>query len=122
VPVVNQLEIHPLLWEGPTIDTCRKHNIVIEAYSPLAKQSERLLKNPVMLQIANKYKKSVAQVCLRWSLQNGFVVLPKSENAKRIQENINIYDFELTDSDMKEIEKLRKENVRVDWNPNYIKY
>jgi diketogulonate reductase-like aldo/keto reductase len=122
VPAVNQFEIHPLLWEGSTIDFCRKHNIAIEAYSPLAQNDDKLFKNETMLAIANKHKKTVAQVSLRWSLQNGFITLPKSKTDGRIQENIDIYDFELSEDDMKQIEKLREQHVRVCWDPNNVKY
>jgi diketogulonate reductase-like aldo/keto reductase len=93
VPSVNQIEIHPLLWEGPTIEFCRKNNIAVEAYTPLAMHREELVKNEVMIQIASKHNKSVAQVSLRWGLQHGFIVIPKSKNEGRIRENIEIYDF-----------------------------
>jgi diketogulonate reductase-like aldo/keto reductase len=79
IPTVNQFELHPLLWEGPTIEECRKHGIVIEAYSPLARQNDKLFKNATMLQISSKHHKTVAQVSLRWCLQHGFVILPKSK-------------------------------------------
>ena len=84
VPAVNQFEIHPLLWEGSTIEYCREHNIAIEAYSPLARQDEKLFKSDVMLSLSKKYKKSVAQLSLRWCLQNGFIVLTKSKTPSRI--------------------------------------
>lgn len=85
VPVVNQFELHPLLWESDTIDYCRKHSIVIEAYSPLARQDDKLFKNALMKELSSKYKKSVAQLSLRWCLQNGFVTLPKSKTVDRIK-------------------------------------
>ena len=75
---------------------CRKNNIVIEAYSPLARNNDKLFKNTNMLEIGKKHGKSVAQISLRWCLQHGFVILPKSKNEGRIQENINIYDFSLS--------------------------
>jgi diketogulonate reductase-like aldo/keto reductase len=84
VPAVNQFEIHPLLWESSTIDYCREHKIAIEAYSPLARQDERLFKSDVMLALSKKYNKTVAQLTFRWCLQNGFIVLAKSKTPSRI--------------------------------------
>lgn len=121
-PAVDQFEIHPLLWEGPTIDFCREQNILVEAYSPLARQHEALFKSVKINSIAKKHKKSVAQVCLRWSLQQGFVVLPKSKTASRIEENIDIFDFALDKEDMSLIEDLRKKNKRTCWDPHNVKF
>jgi diketogulonate reductase-like aldo/keto reductase len=122
VPAVNQFEIHPLLWESSTIDYCREHKIAIEAYSPLARQDERLFKSDVMLALSKKYNKTVAQLSLRWCLQHGFIVLPKSKNPQRIEENVGIYDFEISDEDMKKITGLTKKHVRTCWDPNNVKF
>lgn len=83
-PAINQFEIHPLLWEKETIDFCREHKIVIEAYSPLARADDKLFKNKTIISLAEKYHKSVAQICLRWALQQDFIVLPKSKHKNRI--------------------------------------
>lgn len=75
-----------------------------------------------MVEIAKKYEKSIAQISLRWCLQHGFIILPKSKTEERIKENINIYDFEIDQEDMKKIDLLRKENVRTCWDPNNVKH
>lgn len=75
-----------------------------------------------MIEIAKKYEKSIAQISLRWCLQHGFIILPKSKTEERIKENINIYDFEIDEADMKTIDLLRKENVRTCWDPNNVKH
>ena len=120
--MVNQFEIHPLLWEGPTIDFCREKGIAIEAYSPLARNDDKLFNSKTMKEISKKYNKSIAQLSLRWCLQNNFIVLPKSKTPARIEENISIYDFELSEEDMAAIAHLKKKKVRTCWDPNCIKY
>ena len=72
--------------------------------------------------IAEKHGKTIAQISLRWSLQNGFIVLPKSKTESRIKENIDIYSFKLTNDEMDEIKKLSAKKVRTCWDPNNIKY
>lgn len=96
LPVINQIELHPLIWEGPTIEYCRQHNILIEAYSPLAHNDPKLMKNPLLVSIAEKHSKSAAQLAIRWSLQNGFVTIPKSKSKKHLEENLVVFDFELS--------------------------
>jgi diketogulonate reductase-like aldo/keto reductase len=85
-----------LLWEGDTIDFCRQKGIAIEAYSPMARGDERLIKNETAIAIAKRHNKTVPQVALRWNFQHGFIVLPKSKTQSRIVENFNITDFELS--------------------------
>lgn len=104
IPMVNQIEYHPGFMQKDTVDFCKKNNILIEAWSPLG-QGE-VLNNPTLLSIAKKYNKSVAQVCIRWCLQNGTLPLPKSVTPYRIRENLSVYDFEISDEDMKTINSL----------------
>lgn len=98
MPAINQIEYHPGLIRSETIEYCKNHNIVVEAWSPLGKG--KMLENEVLKSIAEKYKKSVAQICLRWCLQNDIIPLPKSENIERIKQNRDIFDFELIPEDM----------------------
>ena len=121
-PAVNQFEIHPCLWEGPTINFCRENKIAIEAYSPLARQADELFKSVKMNSLAKKHNKSVAQISLRWCIQNGFIILPKSKSQGRIEENMNIFDFSLDEEDMKLITDLHKKRKRTCWDPNAVKY
>ena len=102
VPAVNQIELHPFLQQRETRDACEQHGIIIESYSPLMQAGEAL-EHPVIAKLAEQHGKSPAQVILRWHIQNGFIVIPKSVRAQRIQENIALFDFELSDSDMQAI-------------------
>lgn len=102
VPAVNQIELHPFLQQRETSDYCAAHGIIVESYSPLMQAGEAL-EHPVVAKLAEKHGKSPAQVILRWHVQSGFIVIPKSIRAERIQENIALFDFELSDSDMQAI-------------------
>uniref|UniRef100_A0A8C4U430 Aldo-keto reductase family 1 member D1 n=1 Tax=Falco tinnunculus TaxID=100819 RepID=A0A8C4U430_FALTI len=119
-PVSNQVECHPYFTQPKLLEFCRQHNIVIVGYSPLGTSRDEtwvnvssppLLKDPVLNAIGKKYNKTAAQVALRFSIQRGVVVIPKSFNPQRIRENFQIFDFCLTEKEMKEIEALNK-NVR----------
>jgi 2,5-diketo-D-gluconate reductase A len=104
VPAVNQIELHPLLQQAELREFHRKHGILTEAWSPLA-QGE-LLEDRTLVQIAARHGKTVAQVVLRWHVQLGNVVIPKSVTPSRIAENIDVFDFELTFDDLAAIEGL----------------
>ncbi len=118
-PCVNQMEVHPLYIDQPTIDYCAKNNIMVESYSPFRRNSIELLENEMMGRIAAAHAKSVAQVVLRWHHQRGFVVLPKSVNAEHVRENACIFDFVLSDAEMKDIEGLNRMS-KVSWDPHSI--
>lgn len=98
LPMVNQLKLCPGITQQETVDYCRKNNIVVEAYSPFG--TGTIFCSPEMNAMAQKYGKSIGQLCLRWCLQMGFVSLPKSSNPMRIKENAQIFDFELSKEDM----------------------
>ena len=104
LPMVNQIEFHPGFMQIETVNYCRNNNIVIEAWSPLG--SGKMLDNEKLKQIAKKYKKSVAQICIRWCLQNNVIPLPKSTNKNRIKENIDVYNFLISDDDMNYINSM----------------
>jgi diketogulonate reductase-like aldo/keto reductase len=114
-PMVNQVEYHPRLTQKQLHSFCQEHGIQLEAWSPL--MQGQLLDNEVLQEIANKYNKSVAQVILRWDLQNGVVTIPKSTKEHRIVENASVFDFELTEEDMKRIDGLNQ-NHRVGPDPD----
>ena len=103
-PMVNQIEYHPGLTQAETVGYCKKHGILVEAWSPLG--TGRMLNNETLKSIAGKYGKSVAQLCIRWCLQNGVLPLPKSVTPSRIVENINIFDFEILANDIVEINEM----------------
>ena len=114
-PMVNQVERHPRLTQKELQAFCQKNDIQLEAWSPLM-QGE-LLSNEVIKEIADKHNKSVAQTILRWDLQQGVVVIPKSTKEHRIVENADIFDFELTEEEMQIIDGLNQD-YRVGPDPD----
>lgn len=141
IPSVNQVEFHPYLYQENLLEFCRRSGIVLEAYSPLTK-GERL-KDRKLVAIANKYltspredadsrsrpsilekfsrrsnTKSTAQILIRWALQHGLVVIPKSANPKRILENADVFDFEISPADMKLLDGFN-EDLRTCWDPTH---
>ncbi|WP_409274098.1 aldo/keto reductase [Neobacillus sp. SCS-31] len=103
-PAVNQVELHPALAQKELREFCGKNDILVQAWSPLARG--RILADPVLTALAEKNKKTPAQVILRWHLQNGIAVIPKSVTPARLKENADIFDFELSTEDMELINSL----------------
>lgn len=106
IPAINQIEFHPGYWQPKLTEFCQKQGIVVESWSPLARG--KVFGNDILEKIANKHHKSVSQVCLHWVIQHNVVVIPKATTLKRIEENINLFDFELSDEEMKQINDLPK--------------
>ena len=104
IPCINQIEFHPGYWQQELFEYCKDQNITVESWSPLARG--KVFGNDVLEAIAKKHDKSVAQICLRWVIQHNVVVIPKSTSQKRIEENIKLFDFELTPSEMEQINTL----------------
>ena len=113
-PAVNQIELHPLLNQAELRAVNAQHNIVTEAYSPLA--VGRLIDNPTVTSIAGEYGRTAAQVLIRWSIQLGNVVIPRSGNPERIASNFDVFDFELTDAQMEALNGLN-DGTRVREDP-----
>jgi methylglyoxal/glyoxal reductase len=118
-PMVNQVEYHPRLTQQEVKTFCDNNGIQFEAWSPL--MQGQLFENPLLKELANKYNKTVAQVILRWDLQNGVVTIPKSTKERRIMENAAIFDFELSTEDLNRISDL-DENLRVGPDPDNIDF
>jgi diketogulonate reductase-like aldo/keto reductase len=141
VPAVNQVEFHPYLYQRDLLDFCAAKGIVLEAYSPLTKGAR--LKDPKLVAVAKKYSKagaqplasssrlpladalsrrsetkSTAQILIRWALQHGLAVIPKSANRKRIFENAEVFDFEISSEDMQFLDRFH-ENLRTCWDPTH---
>jgi len=116
VPAVNQVECHPYLQQKELKAFCKKHGIAVEAYSPLMNGKDAL-QDEVILKIAKKYGKTPAQVILRWHLQEGVIAIPRTVTPSRMEENFRVFDFELSEEDMKEIAALDR-NVRVNAVPS----
>ncbi|MEI0492519.1 aldo/keto reductase [Brachyspira intermedia] len=103
-PMVDQIEFHPGFMQEETFKYCNDNNILVEAWSPLG--TGKMLDNETLKTISSKYNKSVAQICIRWCLQNNTLPLPKSVTASRIKENTEIFDFVISDEDMKTINAM----------------
>ena len=116
IPVTNQIELHPSFQQKDLRAFHEKHKIVTEAWSPLAQG--HLMKDETLIKIGQKYRKSAAQVILRWHMEIGNVTIPKSVTSSRIKENFEIFDFSLTEDERKLIEKLDSKDGRVGPNPD----
>ncbi|MCQ4090537.1 aldo/keto reductase [Exiguobacterium sp. LL15] len=115
MPVVNQIELHPKLTQSELRQFCSEHGIQIEAWSPL--MNAELLENEVVQELATQYKKSAAQIILRWDIQQGIITIPKSMTPSRMQENLRITDFEILPEDMERLNQLN-ENLRSGPDPD----
>lgn len=104
VPVINQIECHPYLQQEETIQYCKEHNIAVTAHSPF--MEGKMFQVPKLAEIADKHHKSVAQIALRWNYQRGIIVIPKSVNISRMEENFDIFNFQLDEEDMNAIKAL----------------
>ena len=103
-PMVNQIEFHPGHNQKETVEFCKKHGIVVEAWSPLGRGV--ILENEFLLEIAKRYNKTIAQICIRWIIQQDIVALPKSVTRERIKSNFEVFDFELSQEDMDKITNM----------------
>ena len=121
VPAVNQVELNPYFQNHEVVEYGLERGIATEAWAPIGQG--RVLDDPMLLEIAGRYGKSVAQVVLRWQIQHGNIVFPKSVKGERIRENIAIFDFELEPADMEMIDRLdRGEAGRNGPNPDTFAY
>lgn len=105
-PMVNQVELHPFFAQENGLEVMREFGVQPEAWGPLAEGKHGIFTHPVLTEIGAKYGKSAAQVALRWNVQKGVVIIPKSVHRERMEENLNIWDFKLDEGDMKAIEAL----------------
>jgi diketogulonate reductase-like aldo/keto reductase len=117
IPVINQVEFSPYIYNKELLDYCTKHNIILEAYSPLTRRAK--LKDPELVRIAEKYSKTSAQILIRWAIDHELVIIPKSANKNRIIENADVFDFELDKADMAILDNIDEE-FRVAWDPTKI--
>jgi diketogulonate reductase-like aldo/keto reductase len=116
-PVVNQVELHVYLQQPALVEFCKAHDILVEAYSPLAHGCG--IDNSVLQTIGKKYGKSPAQVMIRWCIERGTLPLPKSVHPDRIKENFDVFDFALSDDDMSMLQKLDS-GLRTCWDPTHV--
>lgn len=119
VPAVNQIELHPALQQREVVEFSRANGIQIESWGPLGQGKYPLFDEPSVTDAASAHDKTPAQVVLRWHLQNGIIVFPKSNSRARIAENLDLFDFELTDAEMAAITALERDG-RVGSHPNDV--
>ena len=103
IPAVNQVELHPFFTQQAAIDNMKAYGIVPQAWGPLAEGKHGIFTDPVLTEIGKKYGKTAAQVALKWNAQRGVSIIPKSVHVERMQQNIDIWDFALTDNEMAQI-------------------
>lgn len=118
-PDINQIEVHPYLANSVVLDYCKNRGIVAEAWSPLARG--KIINETKLIDLASKYHKTVAQIVIRWHLQRGIVVIPKSVKRHRIIENSQVFDFALTDEEMVLVSSLDR-NFRTGSHPDDYKF
>lgn len=116
-PMINQIELHPLLSQTSLRNFCEENNILVEAYSPTARMDKRLTEHSVLKEIAEKHNKTTIQIILRWDYQNHVIPIIKSSNKERMASNIDIFDFSLSEEEMKRIDDMN-ENYRVRHDPD----
>lgn len=117
-PSVNQIEVHCFLYQRKVIEYCKKRNICVEAYCPLAKADSKAKGNTHLKNVARNVGmgKQWSHIMIRWLLERGFVPLPKSVHPARIESNFDVFDFELGEENMMILDGLCEENMRVSWN------
>lgn len=105
-PMVNQIEMHPFYQRDDLIEWAKKYDVAIESWASFAECKNDIFNNPILVSIAKKYNKTPAQIILKWLIQKDVIVIPKTVTESRMVENISIFDFDLSDQDMKEIKKI----------------
>ena len=114
VPAVNQVEFSPFLYQSELLEFCREHGILLEAYSSLTRGQK--FPHPTITTMAQKHQKTPAQILIRWALQHEVIVIPKSARRERIQENADVFDFNISSTGMAQLDAL-DENFRISWDP-----
>lgn len=124
IPAVNQVELHPFFQQENALATMKEFGVQPEAWGPLAEGNHGIFTNSILTEIAEKYGKSVAQVVLRWNTQRGVVIIPKSVHQNRMEENLDIWDFELTPEDMAKVATLDKGRSEIvdHSSPDFVKF
>ncbi len=115
-PAVNQVEYHPFWQRKALLEFCREHKIQLEGYCPLVR-AERM-DDPTLRSLGDKYGKSPAQILIRWQLQQQVVVIPKSSHPQRIEENADVYDFQISQEDMTGLKDLDENESTISWRPH----
>lgn len=117
VPVINQFEIHPLFTQKELINFCYSHKIAVQAYTPIARFDDRLVRLPLLKRLGEKYKKTIVQIVLRWHIQNGVIPVVRTLTSNHQKENLDIFNFSLTDDEVSAIDNLNI-NSRLRYDPD----
>lgn len=123
IPAVNQVELHPFFQQEDALALMKEYGVVPEAWGPFAEGKHGIFTHPVLTEIGKKYGKSAAQTALRWNIQRGVAVIPKSTHKERMEQNLSVWDFELTGEDMAAIAKLDIGHSEIvnHFDPNFVK-
>lgn len=122
-PAVNQVELHPFFQQENALTLMKEYGVVPEAWGPFAEGNHGIFTHPVLTEIGKQYEKTAAQVALRWNVQRGVVVIPKSIHKNRMEQNIDIWDFQLNEKDMAQIAKLDLDHSEIvdHSDPGFVK-
>lgn len=122
-PMINQVEMHPFFQQQLNLDTMKEYDVIPEAWAPFNEGKRNLFHDPLLTEIGKKYGKTAAQVALRWNMQRGVVVIPKSVHEDRMKQNLDVFDFSLTDEDMDRIKTMDIGHSEIvnHFDPQWIK-
>lgn len=123
IPAVNQVELHPFFQQADALALMKEYSVVPEAWGPFAEGNHGIFTHPILTAIGEKYGKTAAQTALRWNVQRGVVAIPKSVHKERMEQNMDIWDFALSDEDMAEIAKLDIGHSEIvnHYDPRFVK-
>ena len=124
IPAVNQIELHPFFVQEGALENMKAYGVVPQAWGPLAEGKHGIFTDPELVAIGNKYGKSAAQVALRWNAQRGVSIIPKSVHVERMQQNIDIWDFNLTEEEMRTVasKDLGHSEIVNHSDPGFVKF
>ncbi|MFR1015805.1 MULTISPECIES: aldo/keto reductase [Veillonella] len=122
-PMINQVELHPFFQQQLNLDTMKEYGVVPEAWGPFNEGKRNLFTDPILTVIGKKYNKTAAQVALRWNIQRGVIVIPKSVREERMQQNMDVFDFELSQEDMDQIKTMDIGHSEIvnHFDPEFVK-
>lgn len=123
IPAINQIELHPFYQQPLALEVAEAYGVTCEAWGPFAEGGHGIFSHPVLTEIGNKYGKTAAQVALRWNVDRGVVIIPKSVHKERMEQNMDIWDFKLNEEDMQKIAALDtgKSEINNHFDPEYVK-
>lgn len=121
MPMVNQVECHPLFVQNETYEYCKKHGIQMMAYTPTGRMHQKLRENDILKELAAKYNKSIAQVIIRWHFQRGVIPIINTTKLKHLRENLDVFDFVLSEQDFQKIGEI-DENLRLRYDPDKVDF